>query len=100
MATCGIAWISFVRCPPRFAYQVWLWTIVAPSAAADMARSIETARSAARGGALPTSSSQGWWATTGGRQSAGRGSPQQWTVTSTSFASSRARYSTCTPAPP
>src|SRR5712692_3281832 len=67
-----------------------------------MVRSIETACSTARCCESPASASQARCATTFGSPgpAGGRPAPQQCTVTSTSLASSRARYSTCTPAPP
>src|SRR5215212_5406426 len=64
-----------------------------------MVRSIDSALSADIWGAVPFSASQPPWATTAGTPG-GRSPPHACTVTSVSRASSRARYSTWTPAPP
>src|SRR4051812_21098667 len=87
-------------CPPRLAYQVCECTTSAPSTPAAIVRSIDTVRSAARCGADPCSASHASWPTTRGGPSPSPAEPHLWTVTSSSFASSRARYSTWTPAPP
>ncbi len=77
--------------PPKFAYQVWECTTSASSSAA-IARSTDIVCSA--GLASPRASH-------GEKASApARGAPKQRTSRSISCASSRARYSTCTPAPP
>ena len=72
VATCGIEWTSFARWPPRFAYQVWLWTSSAPATPAAIVRSIENACSAAAYGSDPASSDQGRCATTAGPPRDGR----------------------------
>ncbi len=88
--TCGMPCSRDARCPARLAYQVWECTTSAPPTASAMDRSAENVRSTAsdRPGA-------GRCAT-----AVGRSAPWQCTVRSTSRDSSRARYSTCTPAPP
>ena len=83
---------SLARWPPKFAYHVWLWAMSASCAPAAIVRSIETARSAASSGASPPSASQAVCGTSP--------VPHACTVTSSNARSSRARYSTCTPAPP
>src|SRR4051794_4210375 len=87
-------------CPPRLAYQVCECTTSGPSTPAAIVRSIDTVRSAARCGADPCSASHASWPTTRGGPSPSPAVPHLWTVTSSSAASSRARYSTWTPAPP
>ena len=68
------------------------WTRSAPLAAAVIDRSAEIVRSA---GFAASSAGHGRCAT-----APARSAPWQCTVRSTRPASSRARYSTCTPAPP
>ena len=51
MTTCGMSCTSLARWPPRFAYQVWLWTRSASPVPAAIVRSIDIARSAASSGA-------------------------------------------------
>ena len=69
------------------AYQVWVWTMSAPAAAAAIRRSTDsTPRTSPLG--PPATSGHGWWAVTC-RPS--RGAPKQWTSRSTTLASSRLR---------
>ncbi len=89
-AACRSSWLA--RKPARLAYQVCECTRSAPTAAAAMDRSAEmVCERAVRGGQCR----HGRCAT-----APGRSAPWQCTVRSTSLPSSRARYSTCTPAPP
>src|ERR1700694_1983151 len=62
-----------------------------------MARLIDIASNAAASGFGSERAAQGWWAVT---PTSPLGDPQQWTETSACERSSRARYSTWTPAPP
>jgi hypothetical protein len=78
--TCGSHSISQV--PGEVGVQVCEWTAALPTASV-MDRSVEIVASA---WFAPASRSQGRWAT-----APGRSPPWQWTVTSTSPASSRAR---------
>ena len=68
-----------------------------PLTAAAMARLIDIAWNAADSGFGSDKAVQGWWAVT---PASSLGDPQQWTDSSVRRRSSRARYSTWTPAPP
>ena len=81
-----------VNRPAMFAYQVWEWTTSTSGTAAAMATSVPSTRSAAF---APGGNVSAW------AVAPGRGSPMQWTSTS----SQRDRRwatncPTCTPAPP
>ena len=60
VTTCGIDHISLARCPPKFAYQVWLCTTSVPLTPAAIARLIDIACSAAASGLGSASAAHGW----------------------------------------
>src|SRR5689334_10038848 len=92
VTTCGMSCSSPPRWPARLAYQVCECATWAPPSAATIDRSVEIV---CRAELASESRLHGPCAT-----AVDRGLPWQCTVTSTNGASSRARYSTCTPAPP
>jgi hypothetical protein len=89
----GTPYSRDARCPARLAYQVCECSTSAPATLSAIDRSIEKIRST-----WSVSAAHGWCATT--PEPSLSGPPWQCTVTSTSPASARDRYSTCTPAPP
>src|ERR671919_2247058 len=93
--------MSRARCPAKFAYHVWLWTRSASSRPVAIARLTDIVWSALEYGSPRATVSHGVKARTSGPSDvASRGAPKHRTSISMSRASSTARYSTCTPAPP